>query len=136
MFDASLPHRLVDFIFKDRLRILELISAFNLLQWAKLLYWSPELVKRDTYIGFSHLGAGFWSTIMLIAALFHLVPMFVRTAHDLRLRMMAFLLSGGVWLTTAANFIQSGINTTADWNYISLSFFCLLSGVYLAWTKS
>lgn len=126
---------LSEFIFKDRLRILELLSFVNLLNWAFLLLSSPEIVARDTYEGFQALGPQVWAGIMIAAACLHIVPMLLNTNYNLGSRISALVVAGAVWMTIAVTFMTSHITTTADGNYLAMSLLCFASGAFLAWRK-
>lgn len=129
----SFIYRARQILFWDQARPLELFSGFNLLSWAYLLWSQPELVDRDSYAGFQALGASLWAFLLLCIAVVQLLPVFwaVPRAHDLRFVAMA--LASGAWLMIASSFITSGVSTTADTNYLLLSFTCMASGVWLAW---
>ena len=129
----SFIHRARQILFWDQARPLELFSGLNLLSWAYLLWAQPELVTRDSYAGFQALGAGIWAFVLLVIAVVQLAPVFWSFARGHDLRFVAMALASGAWLMIASNFITSGVSTTADTNYLLLSFTCMASGVWLAW---
>lgn len=129
----ALIHRARQILFWDQARPLELFSGLNLLSWAYLLWAQPELVTRDSYAGFQALGAPVWAILLLSIAVVQLVPVFWTIPRAQDLRFVAMALASGAWLMIASSFITSGVSTTADTNYLLLSFTCMASGVWLAW---
>lgn len=127
--------RVQRFLFWDAVRPVELFSAFNFLAWAHVLMEQPELLLRDSYAGFYHLGAQAWSILLLCIALGQFVPAAVAFKHAATLRFIAMSCASGAWFMIAISFISSDVSTTAEANYLLLSFICMASGAWLGWTS-
>ena len=70
------PSRLLGFLLYDRVRLIELLSAFNLLAWAMALASQPSLLSRDSYVTFQSLPAQVWVIIFCTAAALQLLGIF------------------------------------------------------------
>jgi len=133
---ASLFKRAFGVVFLDNVRLLEIMSALNLIQWARILLTEPHLLERDNYAGFQNLGAAPWAVLLLTVSALQIVPMLMEFRHAATVRFAAMCFAGGAWLVIALNFIGSGTSTTAEYNYLLLSTLCLISGAYLGWKSS
>lgn len=120
-------------LFRDQARLVEVFSALNLLAWAHLLWSRPELVGRDSYAAFQGLGSTVWAFLLFSIAAVQLAPIVWQFRHAANLRFVAMAAASGAWFMIAANFISTGVSTTAGANYLLLSLVCMVSGVWLAW---
>lgn len=121
-------------LFGDRSRLIEVYSALNMIAWAHILWLHPDLVERDTYVGFRSLGASNWSIVMILIASCQLVAIGVQFRFAVGVRIASICAACGVWFVVALNFRSSDVISTADANYLLLSLTCMATGAYIAWT--
>lgn len=126
-------YSLFAFLFRDQVRLLELFSAVNLIAWAGLMLARPGLVQRDSYRSFEALDARVWAVVFLGIAIVQLIGLFERLSHTANVRFLGMSLASGAWAVIAANFLNSGVSTTAITNYGMLAVLCALAGVFLGW---
>lgn len=128
-------HRIAALLFGGPTRLVELYSALNLLAWSRVLVQRPDLLLRDSYAGFTGLGALPWAGILAVIALAQIIPFLRVFRHGTNLRFAAMAAASGAWMVVAVNFISSGVSTTAEASYLLLSLICMASGAYLGWTS-
>lgn len=125
--------RILNFLFVDPARPVEVLSACNLVAWSFLLFMQPELLERDTYAGFRNMGATFWVMIMFAVGCCYVATFVSSGGWVSDARIAANIVSGAVWFMVALNFIASNVGTTADINYLIISILCMTSGVFVGW---
>jgi len=128
--------KVLDLVFFDEVRLLELFSALNLLAWCKVLLTTPELLEVGAYRGFSGTEAIVWAYAFGAIGLAQLGAMLVRRFYPLELRFVALAFAAGAWTIIAWNFRVGDTITTANLNYSLLAGACAISGAFLAWKTS
>lgn len=126
-------YRFFEFIFYDQARPLEVLSAVNLLSWAGVFLANPELLARDSYRSFEALDARVWAAIFAATAVAQFIGMIGKFLHAANMRFVGMALASGAWTVVAANFVNSGVSTTANTNYVLLAVLCAMAGAFLGW---
>ena len=122
-------------LFRDKVRLIELFSALNLLAWAKVLHETPLLFARDSYRTFDSVGQPAWLFIFFVVAVVQLAGVLMYWRHVHEVRFLGFALASGAWSAVAMSFIISGVSTTAELNYSLLAIACMISGAFVGWKK-
>lgn len=124
------------FVFHDEVRLLEIFSALNLLAWADLLNFSPEVLTLEAYRGFDGVNASVWAGLFACVGAWQIgcmIPAFgARRVH----RFIGLAFAAGAWAVITLNFWKGGVATTANFNYFILALGCAVSGAWLAWTTN
>lgn len=125
--------RTIRFLTHDQARLVELLSAFNLIAWAWVLLQQPEILSRDSYQTFQSIPSTAWVTVFAGAAFLQLVGAFGTHRMIGEVRFVAMALAAGCWATITVNFVVASVSTTAPANYGLLTIATAIAGGFLGW---
>lgn len=131
---ASLIPRIEAFFFPDRVRVIELLSAFSLIAWAMLFAAHPDVLDRSINTSFRALGANTWVAITGMVGLGQVAAVLFALSVRPHARIVVMALASGVWFAIGSGVASSGEPDIAPAISFLLSLLCALSGGYLGWT--
>lgn len=130
------PARILQFLFHDQARLVEMVSALNLVAWAHVIHRAPELLDRTSYAMFQSLPPAAWVAIFGLAGAAQLWGMVARHRFAAEHRFLAMAQAAGCWTLIAVNFTLNTTASTAVASYALLALATALAGGFLGWKTS